>query len=223
MIYTAIDIETTGYLKYLSGTMKLDPASQILSVGYANFDSESLEIVDAGILYFYKPEFHIESDAQNVHHLTREFLSQFEDKFDENLAKLVALLANRTLVGKNSNKFDLPFLRAFLKTWVNDDLRFLDCIPEDTVDIQELFAPTFRELYQRKTGVTLDGRKKGTLEDYLALLDPEGKAFKTIAETVSKYISFDGRLAHDALYDATATYFVYAVLVLRERKYKNGN
>ena len=223
MIYTALDIETTGYLKYLPGTEKLMPQNQILSVGYVNFDSESLAIVDAGILYFYRPEFYIESEAQSVHHLTREFLSQFEDVFDENIAKLEALLSNRTIVGKNSNKFDLPYLKAFLKTWANDAQGFLDVIPDTTVDMQEVFAPIYREMYYRKTGIELDGRKKGSLEDYVQVLDPTHSALNAVLEDVAGYVTVEGRDAHDALFDATMTYLVYAIVILRERKQKNGS
>ena len=112
-----VDIETTGYLNFDTrpdGSTVLSDKSEILSVGYLRVDLDTNRIFDAGVLYFYKPYFEIENQAQSVHHLQRSFLEQFEDKFEENLAMLETLLINTVIIGKNSNAFDIPFIEEFL-------------------------------------------------------------------------------------------------------------
>jgi len=220
MTHTVIDIETTGYLKYLDTFGRLDPSSQILSVGYINIDSESLNIIDAGVLYFYRPEFDVEA-AQHVHHLTREFLSKYEKDFDENIAKLEALVTDRTLIGKNSNAFDLKFIIGFLKTWGNFN-EMAGPLPESTVDMQEIFSPLYRKLYYQKYNVQLSGRVKGKLEEYVRLLDPNGVALAAVLKDIKKYTEINDCNPHDALYDAAMTYLVYGACVFRFRKEKSN-
>jgi len=118
MIGTIIDIETTGWLKFetnpTTGVSTLSDESEILEIGFINIDMQTKKILTHGTLYFYKPYFHVESQAQSVHGLTREFLKQYEGDFNKNMIALNSLIQSGCLIGKNSEKFDIPFIKAFI-------------------------------------------------------------------------------------------------------------
>ena len=128
MIATILDIETTGFLSFDTRMVPNprgfgDPIEQsvlsdrceILEVGFINIDIESAAMVNHGTLYFYKPYFQVESDAQRIHGLTREFLQQYEGDFENNLIALNTLMQNAIIIGKNSQTFDIPVIKAFIE------------------------------------------------------------------------------------------------------------
>ena len=230
-----VDIETTGYLKkdekYIDGelTYVLSDKSEILSVGYIRVDLDTERIFDAGVLYFYKPYFEIENQAQSVHGLQRSFLEQFEDQFDDNLAMLETLLYNTVIIGKNSDAFDVPFLDAFLLkhrgptplySYINllkmknyEGGRLVLKNETTAVDVQTSFAPLYRRLMHDVKGVELSSRKKGTLTEYLDLLDPDRVSVNSLVKEVKELTSDEFvASAHDAMYDACATWLVYVFL-----------
>ncbi len=114
MLYTILDIETTGLMQFDSNA-ELIP--DLLEVAYILVDSSTLRIIKGGTLYFYQHHFDIENDAQMIHKLDRKFLMQFEDQFEENLIALAALTTNAVIMGKNSKKFDIPFIKHFLEKY----------------------------------------------------------------------------------------------------------
>ena len=230
-----VDIETTGYLDYdtrmIDGYPEqiLSDRSEILSVGYLRVDLDTNKIFDAGVLYFYKPYFQVESQAQKIHGLQRSFLEQYEDQFDDNLAMLEALLYDTEIIGKNSNSFDVPFLDAFLikhrgKTplfsYINllkmkryDGSRLVLTSSTTTYDVQNTFAPLYRKLMKQFYNVDLSNRKKGTLTDYLNLLDPDRSGVNALVEQVRRLTSAEFVAgAHDAMFDACATWYTYCFL-----------
>lgn len=115
MVYTVLDIETTGLLKFDANG---DLIPDLLEVAYLRVDSTNLKILGSGTLYFYQPHFDIENDAQGIHKLTRTFLAQYENQFEENIRTLSAMLTNGVVVGKNSKKFDIPFINHFISKYV---------------------------------------------------------------------------------------------------------
>ncbi len=225
MIGTVIDIETTGYLQFdtTSGHSQLSDTSEILEVGFLNINMDTRDILTYGTLYFYKPYFFIESPAQEVHHITRDFISKYEDQFEMNLVALNSLIQSTCLIGKNSDKFDIPFIKAFINKHAGDDfnipelVRQLDMAAynggkvryEDTLyalDMQTIYKDRFHDLYFDKTGNTLAKTKKGTLEQYIAVIDSGQEAVDFVYESLNK-----DRVtgAHGALYDAVMTYIVW--------------
>lgn len=230
-----VDIETTGYLAYenkvINGMTEsvLADRSEILSIGYLRVDLDTSTIFDAGVLYFYKPYFEVESNAQNIHKLQRSFLQQFEDQFEDNLCMLESLLYNTVIIGKNSDSFDIPFIDAFLRkhrgtmplfSYINtlkmkryDESRLVLTTDTTTYDVQSTFAPLYRQLMLQVRGVELSNRKKGTLTEYLDLLDPNREGVNTLLDrvrslTTAEFVSS----AHDAMFDACATWYVYCFL-----------
>ena len=251
-----IDIETTGYKRtktvfYNSDGRKmseaemraippeqvylynheeiLDDSAEIVSVGYLRVDLDADRIFDAGVLYFYKPYFHIENDAQKIHKLQRSFLEQYEDQFQTNLAILESLLINSIIIGKNCDAFDIPYIEAFLKKhrggkslypYINsqgmknyDKKKLVLENNTTSYDVQTKFAPLYRGLMRKVHGVELSERKKGTLTEYIELLDPERKDVNTLIEEIKSLTSDEFcASAHDAMYDVAMTYVVFKFL-----------
>ena len=224
----AVSFESASIQERANGSWKkeLSAESNILSVGYLRVDLDSEKIIGAGTLYFYKPHFNVER-ATHIHGLTREFLSAYEDEFDKNLAKLESLMLNAVVIGKNSDAFDLPFIKLFLekyrgegslyqfintlgmKNYEKKRLRVIDEMI--SIDIQKVFAPMYRKLAESVYGVSLSGRKKGTVRDYVELLanDPNFSIEPVIAEA-SAYMTDEYQAHfHDAFYDVCATWLVF--------------
>lgn len=207
----------------------LDDSAEILSVGYIRVDLDTNRIFGAGVLYFYKPYFQVENKAQETHHLQRSFLEQYEDKFQENLAQLESLLINAIIIGKNSDSFDIPFIDAFLKkhrgelplyAYINSqgmkdyDKKKLKLVNyASSYDVQTKFAPIYRGLMLKVNGVELSSQKKGSLEDYITLLDSDREDTNSIVNEV-RSITNDEFVAsaHDAMYDVVMTFVVYKFL-----------
>ena len=159
MLYTFIDIETTGLMKFDANAVLIP---DILEVGYLIVDVNSFKVLKYGTMYFYQDHFDIENEAQRFHGLTRTFLKDYEDQFDQNLCALAALISSATIVGKNSEKFDIPFIKYFIKKYRND-LFDMDALTTrlqmkayddkswvhysgepGSLDLQGLYAPMYR-------------------------------------------------------------------------------
>lgn len=168
MLYTVLDIETTGLMKFDANS---DLIPDILEVSFLQMDSSTLRVVGSGSLYFYQPHFDIENDAQIIHKLDRKFLMQYEDQFDDNIRALAALMTNATILGKNSKKFDVPFIKHFISKYkgkaydIEDITTRVAMKPYDgkgivyhvsdvqNIDIQDLYAPVYRvKKFMTETG-----------------------------------------------------------------------
>lgn len=209
MVGTVIDIETTGWLKFemVDGISTLSDDSEILEVGYINIDMNTYQILTYGVLYFYKPYFYVESQAQETHGLTREFLEKYELDFDKNLIALNSMIQCTCIIGKNSDKFDIPFVKAFVAKHAGDKFDIPSLVfrlkmkaysggyvgYNDTIypcDVQVIFKEKFHDLYyDRYTYWQMklcDGRL--TPEDEIAYLQKMGHT-----------IDYDDLMAHPPL------------------------
>lgn len=225
MIGLVVDIETTGYLQFqeVDGWSQLANWSEILEVGYLRIDMDTKEILSHGTLYFYKPYFNVESDAQAVHGLTREFLQQYEKDFTKNLIALNSLIQSTCIIGKNSDKFDVPFIKAFIAKHGGDEMDIPALVDRlnmkgynggrvyyndslYALDMQTIFKDRFHELYYDKYKVKLQPGKKGTLSQYVDVIGSGQEAVDYVYNSLSK-----DRVtgAHGALYDAVMTYVVW--------------
>lgn len=169
MVGTILDIETTGFLQFdtLTGRSILSDNSEILEVGFITIDMNTIKILSYGTLYFYKPYFNIESDAQRIHGITREFLKQYENQFNKNLIALNSLIQNTCIIGKNSKRFDMPFIKAFIEKHAPDSFDIEDLTiklnmdaynggkvhyvnPTYGIDLQDIYKERFRERHYDK-------------------------------------------------------------------------
>lgn len=193
MLFYVIDIETTGFNKM---------SDDILEVGYIKCNGIG-KILSGDTLYFYKPEFQVESGAQKVHGLTREYLQGYEKYFYRNLAALSTIVTEGNIVGKNNNAFDIPFIRAFLQRYMpylyTPDIK-------KSVDVQELLTEEFRNWYKTTYNVA-NTRKKGTL---IELIDMIGLKQEQIKEQFKLEFPNSERVnIHSALYDAYMTLLLF--------------
>ncbi|MBR3599848.1 MAG: hypothetical protein IKL53_08200 [Lachnospiraceae bacterium] len=232
---TIIDIETTGYLSfdlikepspYGTGDIErsvLSNRSEILEVGFINVDLSTCEILKYGTLYFYKPYFEVESGAQSVHRITRDFISKYENQFERNLIALNSLMQCNCIIGKNSDAFDIPFIRAFLEKHGGPILNIENLVQKldmksynggkvkyfnDTypLDLQKIFKDHYRDLHYEKYGQRLAPTKKGTLTQYVDVIPRGQEAVDFIYGGMQKDRETG---AHGALYDAVCTYVVW--------------
>ena len=229
MIGLIIDIETTRLLTGPGLDEPHDPKTgylkddrEILEVGYIRVDDADKKIISHGTLYFYKPYFQIENEAQSIHGLTRDFLKQYENDFERNLIILNSLIQKTLIIGKNSDRFDIPYITKFIDKHSKGllDMRSAVSIAKVrdiyknpfvyepilfTYDVQKAFKNTYKELYYAKYGGVLSPQARGTLMDYIDVLNKQ-------EEVDALYASLDKDRttgAHGALYDCVATYVVW--------------
>lgn len=226
MIGTVMDIETTGWLKFQqnNGWSELHDESEILEVGFMNVNMDTKKILTYGTLYFYKPYFFVESPAQEVHHLTRDFLQQFEKDFEMNLIALNSMIQCTCLIGKNSDKFDIPFVKAFIDKHAGDKFNIPDVVTklnmkgyeggrigyDDSLyplDMQTIYKDRYHELFMNKYGYPLASSKKGKLEEYIDVIPGGQEAVDIVYNSMENKARVTG--AHGALYDCAMTYVVW--------------
>lgn len=161
------------------------------------FDN-NFKIHAADTLYFYRKTYDLSNyEANAVHGLTKEFLEQYKDSFYANIAKMYAMMYKSVIIGKNSNKFDIPFIERFYKKKYVSDIEPLDYY--DKYDVQNVFG----KAYKNETG----SNGAGTLTDYLDHLKiPHSEISRQCSELVG---DSKVRNAHDALFDVVATFEVF--------------
>lgn len=181
MVLTVLDIETTGLFKFDANNVLIP---DILEVAYALVDTDDMLIHKHGVLYFYRPEFDVESPAQEIHKLERSFLEQYEDQFQDNLIALAALMTNAVVLGKNCERFDIPFINRFIEKYKGQlyDVEKITIYAEmknydktgnifhenyvQSIDLQKEYAPIFRlKQYYQKIG-KLDDLLSGKVPKY---------------------------------------------------------
>ena len=191
MIHTIFDIETTGY----------NPLeNDVLEFGYIRIN-DNMEILSYGTYYFYKSHFDVEATAE-ITGLTRGFLEEHANEFDENVCAMVSMLCRANVIGKNSVGFDIPFLRKWVSKATSSRLQLGDVGLHE--DLQIMFASRYRDLLRAK-GIEVAHTKKGSLGEYVEALELQG-------EVDALYASLDKQREtkyHGALYDCVCTFLVY--------------
>ena len=213
LIATIIDVETTG-LNHPREDMitidkNLDSYDNIIEVGAMRVDTVTKKILRADNFYFYRPGWDINSTS-HIHGITEDFLiNHYNEKestlpgldlFQENLNKLFTYMVSAPVIGKNSNAFDIPFIKYFIYKNIGIDIDDFPATPG--IDVQKTYSP----IWQKKTGET---RKKGTLTQYIDSI-PNGKSIaQQVYKSLGKVEGSRGTEMHTALYDAVCTYVVY--------------
>lgn len=172
MFYTVFDIETTGF----DGNI-----CDVVQFAYANLD-ENFNCIKAESLYFYHDDMHWSKEAEEVHHLSREFLSQYKYSFETNIKKMFIILSRANVVTFNGDHFDIPFCNSWLKRF-----GFPDVVPNRSYDVMKIYQPVFKK---RVKLVTLPERIG---------LSPD-----IIGAIAKGWFGYEGA-AHDAAYDVTMT------------------
>ena len=121
-MFVVFDLETTGL-----SSMQND----IIQFSYIMFDSNNM-FVRADNLYFYYEGMSWNQEVADISHgISLDFLKTQADKFKENVIKMYTVLNHANVCGHNSNYFDCPFVKNWLKRMGLSDFEF--GIQQDTM------------------------------------------------------------------------------------------
>ena len=176
MSWVAFDIETTG----LSTT-----SCDIVQFAYIMFDSSNQFVKAENLYFYYEGMSWSQEAADKSHHLTLEFLKQYEDKFEENLLKMYSVLNRANVCGYNSNHFDCPFVKNWLSRHGLSDFEF--GVQQDCMIALRPISKKAR--YKLVNMVKLFDLTESTIE-YCTNIWFSSAGYKS---------------AHDAMYDTTST------------------
>lgn len=177
MYYTIFDIETTDLNSHYG---------DVVQFAYANLD-QSFNLLKAESLYFYRPNMHWSEAAENIHHLSKKFLSQFANEFETNLKKMYIVLSKSNAVGFNNELFDNEFSATWMKRMGMPDLEI-----NRVYDVMKIYRPVLKKR-----------PKLVDLPEYIGLN-------KNIIETIAAQWFGESLGPHNASYDVTATALAFA-------------
>lgn len=191
-------VETPSGIKRIPGFI---PSPE--SFAFIVTEGDNLDVKEAGVLYFYNPRI-IEHklDAEAIHGLTEEFLSQYKDDFTNNVRKLYKLFYRGNLVGHNFKGFDSKVGRDFLNRMEYDSSVPINSIEDTMFDTSKYFAKVF----SRREGRDITS-KKLKLVDLCRELKVNDNLIKVIHKKLFGYAPEQSW--HSASWDTTATYLCY--------------
>ena len=121
-MFVVFDLETTGL-----SSMEDD----IIQFSYIMFDSNNM-FVRAENLYFYYEGMSWNQEVANISHgISLDFLKTQAGDFKKNVIKMYTVLNHANVCGHNSNSFDCPFVKNWLKRMGLSDFEF--GIQQDTM------------------------------------------------------------------------------------------
>lgn len=194
MIYTVIDIETSGLSR---------ENADVLSFSYALTDGK--EILAADTLYFWTDGMQWSQESYEIHGLSKEFLSQYKDDFDKNLRAMFSVIQDSILVGYNSgyidkfgvlHGFDYQVIKNFL---LRNMLDFP--IPSSFVDLLKIAR-------SRETNVP--NKKLQSMVDYY------GVSREEIARVNNTVYPGSKAVAHNSGYDVVCTAYVLKEMLAKD-------
>ena len=194
MIYTVIDIETSGLSR---------ENADVLSFSYALTDGK--EILAADTLYFWADGIKWNQESYQTHGLSKEFLSQYKDDFDKNLRAMFSVIQDSILVGYNSgyidkfgvlHGFDYQVIKNFL---LRNMLDFP--IPSSFVDLLKI---------ARSRETNAPNKKLQSMVDYYGISREDIVRVNDIVFPGSKAV------AHNSGYDVVCTAYVLKEMLAKD-------
>ena len=194
MIYTVIDIETSGLSR---------ENADVLSFSYALTDGK--EILAADTLYFWADGIKWNQESYQIHGLSKEFLSQYKDDFDKNLRAMFSVIQDSILVGYNSgyidkfgvlHGFDYQIIKNFL---LRNMLDFP--IPSSFVDLLKI---------ARSRETNAPNKKLQSMVDYY------GVSREEIARVNNTVYPGSKAVAHNSGYDVVCTAYVLKEMLAKD-------
>lgn len=194
MIYTVIDIETSGLSR---------ENADVLSFSYALTDGK--EILAADTLYFWADGMQWSQESYEIHGLSKEFLSQYKDDFDKNLRAMFSVVQDSVLVGYNSgymdkfgvlHGFDYQVIKNFL---LRNMLDFP--IPSSFVDLLKI---------ARSRETNAPNKKLQSMVDYYGISREE------IARVNNTVYPDSKAVAHNSGYDVVCTAYILKEMLAKD-------
>ena len=194
MIYTVIDIETSGLSR---------ENADVLSFSYALTDGK--EILAADTLYFWADGIQWNPESYITHGLSKEFLSQYKDDFDKNLRAMFSVIQGSILVGYNSGYIDkFGVLHGFDYQVIENFLlrNMLDFpIPSSFVDLLKI---------ARSRETNAPNKKLQSMVDYYGISREEIVRVNNTVYPGSKAV------AHNSGYDVVCTVYVLKEMLAKD-------
>lgn len=184
MSYVVYDLEASGLLE---SVCDLQQCAMLV------FDDNHI-LVRAENLYFYKENMHFSEEAYEVNGLSLEFLSQYKDKFEENIIKMYALLNRAKVAGYNNLDYDDPFVTTWLRR--NGMGSFAIGLSRD---VMQIYKPIYKRQAIKLVKLIPFVRDNGILN-----LSEE-----TVDYMTDMWFGAKGTVAHDARWDVTATALLF--------------
>ena len=194
MIYTVIDIETSGLSR---------ENADVLSFSYALTDGK--EILAADTLYFWTDGMQWSQESYEIHGLSKEFLSQYKGDFDKNLRAMFSVVQDSVLVGYNAgymdkfgvlHGFDYQVIKNFL---LRNMLDFP--IPSSFVDLLKI---------ARSRETNAPNKKLQSMVDYY------GVSREEIARVNNTVYPGSKAVAHNSGYDVVCTAYVLKEMLAKD-------
>lgn len=194
MIYTVIDIETSGLSR---------ENADVLSFSYALTDGK--EILAADTLYFWADGIKWNQESYQTHGLSKEFLSQYKEDFDKNLRAMFSVIQDSILVGYNSgyidkfgvlHGFDYQVIKNFL---LRNMLDFP--IPSSFVDLLKI---------ARSRETNAPNKKLQSMVDYY------GISREDIVRVNDTVFPGSKAVAHNSGYDVVCTAYVLKKMLAKD-------
>lgn len=194
MIYTVIDIETSGLSR---------ENADVLSFSYTLTDGK--EILAADTLYFWTEGMQWSQESYEIHGLSKEFLSQYKDDFDKNLRAMFSVVQDSVLVGYNSgymdkfgvlHGFDYQVIKNFL---LRNMLDFP--IPSSFVDLLKI---------ARSRETNAPNKKLQSMVDYYGISREE------IARVNNTVYPDSKAVAHNSGYDVVCTAYILKEMLAKD-------
>lgn len=194
MIYTVIDIETSGLSR---------ENADVLSFSYALTDGK--EMLAADTLYFWTDGMQWSQESYEIHGLSKEFLSQYKDDFDKNLRAMFSVVQDSVLVGYNSgymdkfgvlHGFDYQVIKNFL---LRNMLDFP--IPSSFVDLLKI---------ARSRETNAPNKKLQSMVDYY------GISREDIVRVNDTVFPGSKAVAHNSGYDVVCTAYVLKEMLAKD-------
>lgn len=194
MIYTVIDVETSGFSR---------DNDDVLSFSYALTDG--VEILAADTLYFWNDAMRWTFESYKVHKLSKEFLSQYKGDFQKNMRAMYAILQGSIVTGYNSgykdssnvlHGFDFKIIQSFLMRHMLDAPT-----PYAFVDLLHIVRKNLDKEQEKKLQ---------TIVDYFGI---SRSKIDSVTKTV---FSGEKTQAHNSGYDVVCTAYVLKELLARD-------
>lgn len=197
MIYTVFDLETTGLYDF----NKID----VIQCAYIRLNNDFQPIRSECMFYYYEG-MDWSQDAENVHHISQDFLRGHKDEFFDNLKRMYINLNNSFFITFNGDKYDIPLATRWLNRMSSLNIESLG-----SYDVMKIYG----KVYGRNPSLIKACEKEG--------ITPE------IIQIIQNQLFGVASGSHDSTYDTVATYLLFkkaiadGKIVLREESVSKGS
>lgn len=177
MIYTVFDVEATGLYKF----NKLD----IIQCAYIRLNND-FQPIRSEYMYYYHDNMDWSQEAEDIHHISQDFLKEHKDEFFDNLKRMYVNLNNTFFITFNGDKYDIPLTNNWLHRMTDLTMNSLG-----SYDVMKIYG----KAYGRNPSLVKACEKEDISSELI--------------QAVQKQLFGVTSGAHDATYDSVATFLLF--------------